>query len=123
MSRQNMKSPLQRLTDWYSRQCNGDWEHSYGFAIDTLDNPGVSVSVDLRETDLESVPFEEKKEDYDSKDRWMICRRSSEKFEGRGAVGRLEDIIEEFLRWAALHQKEPIQQAEPMQAKGPHGSS
>jgi len=117
-----MKTALQRLTEWYSRQCNEDWEHSYGFDIGTLDNPGVTLSVDLRETELESVPFEEKKEDYESKDRWMICRRSTEKFEGRGAPGRLEDIIEEFLRWAEAHQKEPIQQLEPMRSKGPHGS-
>ena len=104
-----MKTAVQRLTEWYSRRCNGDWEHSYGFTIDTLDNPGVSVSVDLRETELESVPFEEKKEDYESTDRWMICQRSANKFEGRGAPCRLEDIIEEFLRWAGLHQKEPNQ--------------
>lgn len=59
-----MKTPFQRLTDWYSQRCDGDWEHSYGFKIDTLDNPGVSFQVDLRETYLESVPFEEKKEEW-----------------------------------------------------------
>ncbi len=104
-----MKTPLQRLTDWYSRHCDGEWEHGYGFKIATLDNPGVAVDIYLRETSLESVPFEEKKEDYETSDRWMICRRSAEWFEGRGAPGRLEDIIEEFLRWAELHEKEPIQ--------------
>jgi hypothetical protein len=104
-----MKTPLQRLTDWYSRQCNGDWEHGFGFKITTLDNPGVALDIELRETALESVPFEEKKEDYESTDRWMICRRSAEKFEGRGAPARLEDIIEEFLRWSERHHKGPIQ--------------
>jgi hypothetical protein len=103
-----MKTPLQRLTDWYSQQCNGDWEHSFGFKITTLDNPGVAIDIELPETSLESAPFEEKKEDYESSDRWMICRRSEDKFEGRGAACRLEDIIEEFLRWADRHEKEPI---------------
>ncbi len=118
-----MKSTLQRLTAWYSRQCNGDWEHGYGFDIGTFDNPGVEFKVELRETYLESMPFEEKKEEFESKDRWMICRRRADKFEGFGAPGRLEDIIEEFLRWAELHQKEPIQPPEPMRAQGPHGSA
>jgi hypothetical protein len=96
---------LARLTNWYSKQCNGDWEHSFGFTIDTLDNPGVSLTVDLRETYLESATFEEKKDQYESTDRWMICRRSGEKFEARGAACRLEDMIEEFLRWAEQHEK------------------
>jgi len=96
---------LRRLAYWYMKQCNGDWEHSYGFTIDTLDNPGVSVSIDLRDTSLESVPFEEKKEKYETSDEWMICMRTADKFEGRGAASRLEDIIDEFLRWAD-HNKE-----------------
>jgi hypothetical protein len=106
-----MKSTLQRLTDWYSQQCDGELEHGFGFKITSLDNPGVAVDIELQETALESVPFEEKKNDYESSDRWMICRRSAEKFEGRGAPGRLEDIIEEFLRWAERHERQPIQRA------------
>jgi hypothetical protein len=98
-------TPLERLTSWYSKQCNGDWEHSYGFSIDTLDNPGVSLTVDLWETALQSAPFEEKREHYDSKDRWMICSRTASKFEARGAASRLEDMIEEFLRWAERNEK------------------
>lgn len=100
-----MKSSLQRLTDWYARQCDGEWEHGYGFKIDTLDNPGVVLRVDLRGTCLESVPFEERKEATDSKDRWMVCRRNEGKFEAFGAVGRVEDLIDAFLRWAESHER------------------
>lgn len=96
---------LQRLAQWYSKQCNGDWEHTYGFSIDTLDNPGVALTVNLWETQLESVPFEERKEHYDSADRLMICRRTKDKFEARGAPSRLEDMIEVFLSWAELNEK------------------
>ncbi|RRJ95187.1 hypothetical protein Ga0100231_013590 [Opitutaceae bacterium TAV4] len=42
-----MKSALQRLSEWYASQCDGDWEHSYGFKISTLDNPGVAIEIDL----------------------------------------------------------------------------
>ena len=31
---------FQRLQKWYKSQCNGDWEHSFGIKIETLDNPG-----------------------------------------------------------------------------------
>ncbi len=102
-----MKTALQRLTEWYSRQCNGEWEHGYGFTISTLDNPGVSVKIELRDTYLESIPFEEKKDSCETRDTWMICRRNADVFEGAGAASRLENIIEEFLRWAEHYEKGP----------------
>ncbi|RYY43074.1 MAG: hypothetical protein EOP59_08675 [Sphingomonadales bacterium] len=45
------------LTRWYLAECNSDWEHSYGVKIDTLDNPGWTLKIDLRETSLEGRPF------------------------------------------------------------------
>lgn len=92
---------------WYSRHCDGDWEHGYGFKIETLDNPGVSLDAGLRETELETVPFAEIKRDYGTDDRWMICRRTEDRFETRGAPSRLTDMIEEFLRWADAHAAQP----------------
>lgn len=38
--------------NWYVRECDDDWEHSYGVKIDTLDNPGWTIAIDLRETSL-----------------------------------------------------------------------
>ncbi len=48
------------LEEWYQSQCNGDWEHSYGIEIETLDNPGWSVTIDLNETAvvLNNSPYE-----------------------------------------------------------------
>lgn len=40
---------LQWLEVWYSRQCDGDWEHSQVVSITTLDNPGWSVDIFLGE--------------------------------------------------------------------------
>jgi len=94
-----MNSPIEKLATWYSAQCDGDWEHGHGFKITTIDNPGVAVDIDLCGTDLELIPYTEKKEDYNSKDNWMICRRTDEKFEGRGAASKLENIISEFISW------------------------
>lgn len=51
---------LNWLMNWYVRECNNDWEHSYGVKIDTLDNPGWTIEIDLRETSLEGRSFESK---------------------------------------------------------------
>jgi len=42
--------PLRALEDWYASVCDGDWEHTYGVKIGTLDNPGWTVDIDLRQT-------------------------------------------------------------------------
>jgi hypothetical protein len=49
---------LRKLQLWYSKQCDGSWEHHYGVSIDTLDNPGWTVVVDLTGTDLQSMQME-----------------------------------------------------------------
>ncbi|MFF4649688.1 immunity 53 family protein [Streptomyces sp. NPDC001380] len=42
-----------RLQGWCLSHCDGQWEHEWGVRIDTLDNPGRTVSVGLRGTPLE----------------------------------------------------------------------
>ncbi len=44
---------LSILEKWYSAQSNGDWEHQYAVHIDTLDNPGWVLEIDLAGTDAE----------------------------------------------------------------------
>lgn len=43
------------LSSWYRKECNGDWEHTYGISIQTLDNPGWSVRIDLLDTSFENL--------------------------------------------------------------------
>ena len=43
---------LSWLASWYLAECNDDWEHSYGVKIATLHNPGWTVVLDLKETNL-----------------------------------------------------------------------
>lgn len=45
------------IQKWYQAQCNGDWEHSYGIIIETIDNPGWSITIDLETTELEGKTF------------------------------------------------------------------
>jgi immunity protein 53 of polymorphic toxin system len=53
-----VKTGLALLEEWYVSQCHGDWEHSWGVKIDTLDNPGWSISIHLDETRAETRNLE-----------------------------------------------------------------
>src|SRR5262249_46604430 len=49
---------LTKLQEWYLRQCDGEWEHGSGVSIDTIDNPGWAIDIDLRGTALAGIWFE-----------------------------------------------------------------
>ncbi len=89
---------LHDLCKWYAAQCDGDWEHSYGIRISTLDNPGWSVTVDLRGTALEDRPFDVVNVERGERD-WMYCWVEEGRFEGRGGPHNLADILEVFRTW------------------------
>ena len=100
-----MSTSLKELQDWYRSQCNEDWEHSFGVKIETLDNPGWTVTVDLTETNVQDKPFEsyscgaianDLTEDQD----WIVCKVEERKFKGAGGPAKLEEIIATFLAWA-----------------------
>jgi hypothetical protein len=66
--------PLKHLQDWYSSQCNDDWEQTYGISITTLDNPGWSLKVALTDTDLSDRVFEEVIFEGKDKNDWYQCK-------------------------------------------------
>ena len=91
---------LDKLTSWYRAQCNGDWEHSYGITIQTLDNPGWLVTIDLTGTDLEKRSFVPLlRGDHETDHDWIHCKVESGKFTGAGGAGKLAEIIEVFMDW------------------------
>jgi len=97
-----MKNLLDDLQGWYEAQCDGDWEHSYGITIETLDNPGWSVRINLEGTGLEDVPFTEIEIDADQGTKhWLRCRRCGNTFVGFGSPDKLQTILDIFLMWAA----------------------
>lgn len=87
---------IEQIQSWYAAQCDGDWEHQYGISIDTLDNPGWCVTVDLFGTSLENVSFQTYQEDKSEED-WVVCEISGNKFVGRGDPGKLQTILENFV--------------------------
>jgi hypothetical protein len=90
---------LAGLEQWYLSQCNGDWEHSFGIEISTLDNPGWRVVIDLRGTELENSPFSEIST-LKHKTEWMRCWIEDQKFHGAGGPLHLSAILAVFTQWA-----------------------
>ena len=85
---------LQQLQTWYRAQCNGDWEHSYGVKIDTLDNPGWSLSIDLTGTSLEQASFSKVTKgviagDITENQDWLLCEVKEKTFTGAGGPNNL----------------------------------
>ena len=87
---------IERIQAWYAAQCDGDWEHQYGISIDTLDNPGWRVMVDLSGTSLENITFQTFGEDKGEED-WIFCEVSGNKFVGRGDPNKLQTILSIFV--------------------------
>ncbi|MFC3148563.1 immunity 53 family protein [Piscinibacterium candidicorallinum] len=92
---------IARLQEWYSDQCNGGWEHTHGVKLDTLDNPGWWLVVDLGGTNLAHKPFEAvARGDSEFDADWLRCKVVSGKFEAAGGSKNLADMLEVFLSWA-----------------------
>ena len=90
---------LEDIQRWYAAQCDGDWEHNFGLSIQTMDNPGWSVKVNLEDTLLENLPFEAV---YvgDGSGIWLSCHVKKCFFVGYGDPSQLSRILEIFLTWA-----------------------
>jgi Immunity protein 53 len=83
------------LCKWYSEQCDGNWEHTHGITIETLDNPGWSVTVDTNFSskvlkEIKWIYFEKSDED------WYGYKVENGIFESSGDPHKLEFLIEVF---------------------------
>ena len=98
-----MQNSLETLSDWYKSNCDGNWEHRYGIRIETLDNPGWSIHIDLSGTDLEDHEITEC-EEHRSENDWIVIqfKADSQKREYRSCGGpkNLEEMIQRFIEWA-----------------------
>jgi hypothetical protein len=99
---------LNWLSQWYLAQCDSDWEHSYGVKIDTLDNPGWSLKIELMDTALDGRPFErvahgEPSDDLEEWQRtgsWWLAAVKGNVFEAHCGPLDLPKIIGLFRQWA-----------------------
>ncbi|MCK1383307.1 Imm53 family immunity protein [Bradyrhizobium sp. 21] len=91
---------FRRLERWYAAQCNGDWEHTYGITLETVDNPGWSFKVEISDTYLSDRAFEEIHENQGNDRNEFLCRVKDRVFIGQSPPDRLHEIISIFLCWA-----------------------
>ena len=90
---------LQWLENWYFSMCDGGWEHLYGVKIDTLDNPGWMVLIDIADTPLEEKKFKVISR-YTDDNNWIHCQVRDGKFDGGGDPSKLMEILKIFKEWA-----------------------
>ena len=87
------------IQEWYQTQCDGYWEHAHGIIIETVDNPGWYVTIDLTETYLEDANFDKIEEDKNDLD-WFFCLKKDSKFEASCAPCKLNTVFKIFRKWA-----------------------
>jgi hypothetical protein len=83
------------LQAWYAAQCDGDWEHDCGVNIATLDNPGWSVEIDLKEALSPDSTLIEGKRD-DSETDWLRYEVRDGRFIGFGGPLNLSELLQIF---------------------------
>jgi hypothetical protein len=83
---------------WYASQCDGFWEHGHGIKIETLDNPGWSVKIDLRDTTKEHGALDRKKIARSDND-WITYCVEQQQFRIACGPLSLSEAVEIFMRW------------------------
>ena len=91
--------PFEYIQSWYRDQVNGEWEHTSGVTIESLDNPGWMVSIDLIGTPLEDREMAAVREERSESD-WITCEVDHNQFRGGGDAAKLGLLLEVFRTWA-----------------------
>jgi hypothetical protein len=99
--------PLQFLQAWYHSNANsnananadGHWERSHGVTIESLDNPGWLVTIDLEGTPLEKRAMPPVAMEVSKRD-WLLCEVDHNRFRGQGDPEKLLPILQVFQTWA-----------------------
>ncbi|MEU0690573.1 immunity 53 family protein [Streptomyces uncialis] len=90
---------LDWLQNWYAQQCDGDWEHTWGVRIGTLDHPGWTVEIDLEDTDLEGREYARQDIDRGTHDR-VRTWTAGKTFHAACGPGNLTETLTLFRTWA-----------------------
>ncbi|MCZ1006018.1 immunity 53 family protein [Streptomyces lydicus] len=92
---------LDWLQSWYASQCDGDWAHEWGMTIETLDNPGWAVKIDLAETVLADREYPQHRVTRDEHD-WVMAWTAERAFRIACGPGNLTEALTLFRVWATV---------------------
>ena len=90
------------IEKWFLSQCDGAWEHSYSLKIESSDNPGWAISIDIAETELADLEIPYHLTEYAPND-WYGIKVENQVFEAFGDPMKLEFLLKEFRRIAEGH--------------------
>ena len=90
---------LDWLQKWYLAQCDGAWEHEWGVKIDTLDNPGWTVAIDLKGTPLGKLNYPRREIDR-ADDDWVEAWSAKGVFHAVRGPQNLTETLTLFRTWA-----------------------
>ena len=83
------------LSNWFSAECNGDWEHENQIKIETVDNPGWYLEIDLRNTSLEHLEIVNTLVEKSEND-WHFYDVKDKMFRGSGDLKKLNFLLSKF---------------------------
>jgi hypothetical protein len=99
-----MMDVIQEIANWFESCCDGQWEHAHGIKIESTDNPGWWIRIDVAGTSLVEKTFNPiERGDVGSNDPqppWLRCHVDGTVFEGAGDPHNLNEILRIFLEWA-----------------------
>lgn len=83
---------IEIIQNFYKNNCNGDWEHQFGITIETIDNPGWSIVIDLEGTKLSQLEIEKIKIDRNPAD-WIWHWAEEGKLHLAGGAQNLDEML------------------------------
>ncbi|MGE5323662.1 MAG: immunity 53 family protein [Actinomycetota bacterium] len=89
---------ISKLESWYTARCDGEWEHAYGITIDTLDNPGWRVKIDLKQTSREDAECKRTRIERGDQD-WIEYWAEKHQFHIACGPQNLSEAISIFADW------------------------
>ncbi|AIU71835.1 hypothetical protein AT03_05150 [Hafnia alvei FB1] len=89
---------IKYFQNWYISKCDGEWEHSYGFDIGTIDNPGWKVIIN-GESNREPLVINIDHGDDD----WIIINADAIEFKGYCSPQNLFTILKHAKKWIDKH--------------------
>jgi hypothetical protein len=86
---------LEWIQNWYTSQCDGEWEHEYGVTINTVSNPGWYITIDLAFTKLENVELDVGTIENGESD-WYFYAIKNKQYKASGDSRKLEFLLLKF---------------------------
>jgi hypothetical protein len=106
MEIKELPTVLEKLQTWYNSNCDGDWEHQYGFSLENIDNPGWTLTIDLDFTHQEDEIFSEYTIGKDQPLNWIVVKKNGKKLNGACGPMQLEQMLELVTDWLRPHTPE-----------------